>query len=600
MKMKKNQKAEIATVLTLVLMVVGVVASVFTAGIVNKNKIATNSRAVGLPDCQINQTNCVSECGSYSLCSSSCNKKTYNYQIPDQGNTLDRICITPTQTRTPTPEYQNPCGNSKCGSGCAYSCPSPIDDKCKNKPGLEFGCYVKSTGAFYGCIGTPCDMVKGVELISKSKLDSLSTTPGYIPQCKGGSYVKKSDCEITCGEGNCRQCRLGSTTVKYECNIDYNNLPACTANKTHYFNLTNCRNNCKDGSCTACQIDGNLFSECNGSGSIIGTPTISVQAVCGKTGLVPECSSIKNTPTPVSPGHCDNNLEEECQKKTFIPKFCPPENVSGTPYPSIAKGGSVCAGEKYKVDCSSSLTSTVTNCSNGQVCREGKCVNNDLRAVSSPEPGTAGGACLNVTREVAMFQGGTCNNDSGLVCYRNNPYTEGICVTPSPIPKKIIDNQCHIKECLSPNRGVNYWYKCLNPGFGNETCGSWGYYTTEENCKNNLAQFNSENDICLKIKRNINVTVNFIGIPDYEPGHPEATLKISYGYGKNPIVAVNKTYNLNNIRRTDTFYVDAPANSKCNFIWNRRGTTWGFGRDSLPCEFNVSDGEAIINLNFNQ
>ncbi|MGB9883229.1 MAG: hypothetical protein ACPLRN_01800 [Microgenomates group bacterium] len=261
-KTKKIKKAEIATLMTLVLVVVGAVLTVASSILTNRQKnLASNPRALEL--CEINQRNCIKECGSISLCSSNCAKQD---NVPDEG-TADRICITP--TRGP-----NGCKIGKCGSGCQYDCPTPADSMCSDKPGLEFGCYVASNGKFYGCIGTPCRYVSGVKLVSKDELNSLSLTPGYIPPCQGGSYVEEKDCEITCGENNCRKCRLGSYTIKYECNIDYSTVPQCPSDKTHYYNSANCKI-CAERheQCTYCQINGTIYTKCGGSGPVFGTPT---------------------------------------------------------------------------------------------------------------------------------------------------------------------------------------------------------------------------------------------------------------------------------------------------------------------------------------
>ncbi|GAB4219813.1 MAG: hypothetical protein Fur009_7630 [Candidatus Microgenomates bacterium] len=101
-----KKRAEIATVLTLVLMVVGVVASVLTANLVNKNKLATNSRAsLQCPstekcflDGQVVPSNYIrtsNECiigSKEGLCYKIKSTKTPTPTAPKNGNSLGPCC----------------------------------------------------------------------------------------------------------------------------------------------------------------------------------------------------------------------------------------------------------------------------------------------------------------------------------------------------------------------------------------------------------------------------------------------------------------------------------------------------------------------------
>ncbi len=230
--MKKNQhseRSEIATVVTLVLMVVGLVGTIFTTRVVNKNKIALNSKAA-MP-CEINQKNCIHECGSWALCSSFCTKQ---YNVPEEG-TADRICISPTPTKiltltkipTQTSVSTNKCPNGKCGSGCAFNCPDNLASKC-DKPNLEFKCCVAKTGVFYGCVGTPCNMIGDGktyipcgDYVSPTPIQYINVTPksgdSLIGQKKCGSGYAYY-CDPNDGyEPACVQKNGGDPSLAFRC-----------------------------------------------------------------------------------------------------------------------------------------------------------------------------------------------------------------------------------------------------------------------------------------------------------------------------------------------------------------------------------------------
>lgn len=119
-KYRHSKKSEIATVITLVLMVVGLVGTIFTAGMVNKNKIATNSRAA--------TTSCNGTCKFYS-CSN--NETVYNQGVADcmskyGSGSICCVSNTPTPTKTQTPQSSFTCNSGKPiirgASGCYDTC----------------------------------------------------------------------------------------------------------------------------------------------------------------------------------------------------------------------------------------------------------------------------------------------------------------------------------------------------------------------------------------------------------------------------------------------------------------------------------------------
>lgn len=217
----KNYKGEIATLLTLGLVIVGAVVTLASSLLVNKNKnFATNSRAAE----------------------------------------TDVTCD----------------GTKACGSGSAYNCNSTdgCDVATCNKKGLEFACYVADSGAFYGCIGTPCSAITGVKLVSKDQVQEIQNAPGYTPTCTAGSYMKEKDCEDACGKGNCQPCKINGVG-KYECKVSAHppsNLSSCVKPRT-YASETNCKNEgCTN--CTQCTFSGAIRYECDGTGPVQGPQTL--------------------------------------------------------------------------------------------------------------------------------------------------------------------------------------------------------------------------------------------------------------------------------------------------------------------------------------
>lgn len=158
--MLKRRKGEIATLLTLGLVLVGSLITLGTSLFISNKKtnLASNPRAQ-VP-CEINQKNCTEICGNITLCSSSCTKK---YYVPDEG-TADRVCINSNSTPTPIPT--SPAGG--CGNIGVWPCPTDDVSRvmCK-ETGLDFGCCVRDKigipdGSndyrfrWYGCGGQLC------------------------------------------------------------------------------------------------------------------------------------------------------------------------------------------------------------------------------------------------------------------------------------------------------------------------------------------------------------------------------------------------------------------------------------------------------------
>jgi hypothetical protein len=70
--------------------------------------------------------------------------------------------------------------------------------------------------------------------INYNSIPTITTAnPNPNNNCRSSSYMRQADCEIVCGIGNCRSCKLGSL-VKYECNIsNSSSIPRCSKPRTH-------------------------------------------------------------------------------------------------------------------------------------------------------------------------------------------------------------------------------------------------------------------------------------------------------------------------------------------------------------------------------
>ncbi len=159
--MLKRRKGEVATLLTLGLVLVGALITLGTSLFISNKKInlASNSRAAG---CNYND---IGKCFGGYLCSpNGCGSEQPPCLIPNPTS-----CPTPTST-PPTTVPTIPTAGGKCGSGGIYNCPTDPISKQKCSPpsatkGYEFGCCVmdnpnnKCDGKrwrWYGCTGQYC------------------------------------------------------------------------------------------------------------------------------------------------------------------------------------------------------------------------------------------------------------------------------------------------------------------------------------------------------------------------------------------------------------------------------------------------------------
>lgn len=235
----RNYRGEIATLLTLGLVLVGAVITLAFSFLTNQQKNLASAPKAAENNCvyttikECQNAIKIGECPPENLGNNCIICKNGKYRCPgtkdDSSSTLTPT-KTPIPTRNPTTPISNRTSSSqssdKCGIGSKYTCPNPPSDKCKTK-GLEFECCVKKTGAFYGCIGTPCSVVKGAELISCSEYKAptpvkYNITPnpsdaqnlGYKKCGSGYRYV----CSPEDGyEPSCVAKNKGDTALAFRC-----------------------------------------------------------------------------------------------------------------------------------------------------------------------------------------------------------------------------------------------------------------------------------------------------------------------------------------------------------------------------------------------
>src|SRR3989344_5049848 len=218
----KNHKGEIATLLTLGLVLIGGLVTLATSFFVNRqNNLASNPRAGGpTGNCKYAPaqfTDCSVACGGYGRCIK-CSSGFYRCV----GTTDDSITSTPRPpTNTPTPV--------KAGSGNQWPRDASVgyDEKgilCPNA-NLEYACCVqyndqcgqgKHSYTWYGCTGQPCGNTK----------ISQSNGPGQLVACIPNGITTKGankPCAVASTPtpvsttNFCEQRNSISSTYSYKC-----------------------------------------------------------------------------------------------------------------------------------------------------------------------------------------------------------------------------------------------------------------------------------------------------------------------------------------------------------------------------------------------
>lgn len=484
----KLRKGEIATLLTLGLILVGTLITLGTSFFVSNKKtnLASNSKAATGIFHRCSLDNPIYKKGGYYICNgqfyyySNCTKdvsegvgtycKNMNlstssptipatptgcinnipslYECKDAFNdkpvtyssATKKCCLAgntnPTSTIS-TPPTSSPEG---CGSGGAYPCDPAQGYNTKSCPkaNLEFACCVKDNKLcngepryrWYGCTGQPCGNTK------------INNSYGQLFGCPAGINASNTSPE----SGIC------------ESQLPPTKAPAPTSPPSGY----------EGGSCE---------------------------------GLYKEDGMWKGT--------CINN-NLTCDYKTGkCIKYTPPTVIP-------AAGGTNCTDADYTI------------LANDYCGADSYCGPQQRKYKKS-----ANNTCIPTSQTNSEFK---CKNDN--FC-NSNPLDN------VPVPTLNTSAvQCTNQECPSPNKGILYSYKCASiPQTinGATQCPSYNFYAGEkcESLLNNVNLNNIKDKYCnasytsSEAKRNVLVSyiINQIGTLDIDPSNPVATFTISNNYG---------------------------------------------------------------------
>jgi len=316
----KSRKGEIATLLTLGLVVVGTVITLASSFFISKKPQTTSTKAAISTYCCItrsgadvyyNTGTCSSNthpcCGSGTKkppCSGGLNVTAGSgvastFSCPNPNKIFIRsngTCYAKCTSEGFTYVSQNPDTNTKecC---CKPASVNPTQGVSATCPGAGYK-FDGSSSKCYLLKGKPCTN-RPTQCCDKEVEDTSLCSVNGIPRCSAGSYTNQTGCEQICGVGQCQECMASSTTHKYEC-MNINSVPTCSKPRT-YSQLSNCQNEgCAN--CTQCTFGGAVRYECEGSGTI---QCPAGEFSCGQNCCKQDqqCSTDKTcvTPTPESP-----------------------------------------------------------------------------------------------------------------------------------------------------------------------------------------------------------------------------------------------------------------------------------------------------------
>jgi len=234
-----SKKGEIVTLLTLGLVVIGAIITIGSSFFVNKKKnIASNPRA-SMP-CEVNQSHCLLECGSYSLCSSSCAKQ---YNVPDEG-TADRICISgPTSTPKPVVPTNTPPIPTSSSDGCFYPNSRECQDDCSGS------CSI-CTGGRYKCVTKIV-----IPTPTKSSTSNCPYTCEKYECSSGYIHVTNYSCSgfdtVCCQKGSVVPTKIPTSTPRPVVPTNTPPIPTSSSDGCFYPNSRECQDDCS-GSCSIC------------------------------------------------------------------------------------------------------------------------------------------------------------------------------------------------------------------------------------------------------------------------------------------------------------------------------------------------------------
>lgn len=278
----KLRKGEIATLLTLGLVVIGAVITLGSSFFTNKQKsISSNPRASTMYSCcKVYETS--SSCGGGkriqnmgNAYQSTCVANGYVDCSSVNGPTTSGASICPDQVPTPTPTSK---------PGVPTSTPKPAEGITRYG---SMNCTPEQICGGYDNYIQGSQYKDGSVRVVKCRSNSKAASPlsceignsvppsitpnPSAPKCTTGGYTDLLGCENVCGIGNCQDCKFSSYTTKYECKAGTSPLVACTKPRK-YASMYVCEaEGCNN--CTHCSFSNEVFFECGGSGPPITTPT---------------------------------------------------------------------------------------------------------------------------------------------------------------------------------------------------------------------------------------------------------------------------------------------------------------------------------------
>lgn len=560
----KNHKGAVATLLTLGLVVVGTLITLGTSLFVNSKKnIASNPRAEVI-NCVNNLSGCnllikMGECPSGNVATTCTNYKCSNEKYRCPGTADDSSPANPTSKLSPT---------STKGVGSGNNWPQdPAQGYNKTlcpKANLEFACCVKDKSScggepryrWYGCTGQPCGNTK------------INNSYGQLFGCPAGVNSSNTSPEQGICEGQLTPTKAPVKTCGEYNQGDY----FCSGNNQMWCDnevkkkITTCETGCKDGNC----ISGTTTNTC--------TPHLGFNCSSG--------------------GYTNSKKTFNYYKSTA--KGCESNTVGGSCYGTTSTSCSTEWNAFLKSQCDANSSAGVINCTDADYT---ELADSSCGASGWCEPKqkkykkSSNNTCTPVSQVNSEFK---CKNDSS--CGGNPPANEV-----SPAGNNITLNpssQCTNSECLDPNKGIFYSYKCdsLPQAINGVTqCSNYSFYegndciTSKKRIYLNLNNVQQKycNADYLNVKRPVTITytVDQSGAININTTDPTLTLSIFNNYG---LIIFNDKFTVGStsfpVSKSTTINTGTNLIKGSLSFKNSSGNT-----RSLPCQsVNVVNGKVNI------
>ncbi len=449
---------------------------------------------------------------------------------------------------------------------------------------------------------------------------------GSLGKCDSnyGTYSDLSMCEIVCGVGSCKRCLLGSTS-KWQCNVTTpNQISACKKTRT-YSTKVNCMYECSNN-CTACSFQGAIRWECGGGGPQELNPTPTPQPspeTPPREGCQNFDSSYKCSEK--CPGTClDSDGKSGGKWCCPSPKETPPEGCTNPIYnlgiPTCSRGGGVLTDDKKWCCPRAEVDLCKKNEGEGAYCELSRDCNyssnnqeaNNYCKLSrasnyvccKPSNASAGGgngsgsgaaaSCIPVEcpqgktgryykKEQTNYYGNfyyyenieDCNNTRNFSPYELDMINDPEICKPAATPTLKASSQCTPRECASPHKGIFYSYKCEGVVQNNECSkedikfysgNSCAYLRNEKSVEEMEANYCNAKYVSIYAKRTVNVSYHFSkqGAVSINPNQPTVHFWLYNGIsgGLSPNPKIPDTH-INNFPLTGNTTVITGSNVVC-------------------------------------